>query len=99
MSVKFTRPAEQDLEEIGDWISQDDPIGAAEFIAELRAASKTLATHPRRYPVVAHRGDSEVRKMVHRRYLIFYRVRQGDVEVLRVAHGARDWGALMGEIG
>ena len=37
------------------------------------------------------------RKRVHGRYLILYRIRKTEVEVLRVVHSARNWAALLGD--
>jgi toxin ParE1/3/4 len=40
------------------------------------------------------RGEP-IRKRVHGDYLIFYRVRGRQVEIVRILHGARDWNALL----
>jgi plasmid stabilization system protein ParE len=46
---------------------------------------------------VARRAGGHVfRKLVHRDYLIFYRVSTADVEIVHVLHGARDWAGLLG---
>ncbi|MGZ8308155.1 MAG: type II toxin-antitoxin system RelE/ParE family toxin [Allosphingosinicella sp.] len=37
----------------------------------------------------------EVRKRIHDRYVILYRLLDKEVEILRVVHGARDWAALL----
>jgi plasmid stabilization system protein ParE len=41
------------------------------------------------------RSISGVRKKVHRRYLIFFRIEAGEVQILRIVHGSRDWAALV----
>jgi toxin ParE1/3/4 len=42
-------------------------------------------------------GPHEIRKRGHGRYLIFYRVLEKEVEILRIVHGARDWAALFAD--
>ena len=52
---------------------------------------------PSGFPIAEEFGASGVRKRVHGRYLILYRVHRSEVEVLRVVHGARDRASLPGE--
>lgn len=97
MKVRLTERALADLKAIARWIGPDNPARADSFSAELRRACLGLGSNPLRFPVADRIGDSEIRKRVHGRYLILYRVRIGEVEVLRVVHGARNWAALLGE--
>ncbi len=95
MKVRFTAPARADLEEIGDWIAQENAIRAASFTAEIRKACASLARHPRRYPIASAVSSGEIRKKTYRRYLIFYRILDQEVQVVRVVHGSRDWAAVI----
>jgi len=94
VKVRFTAPADVDLEAIGDWIAQDDPQRAASFVRELRKAAAALGRYPRRNPTLPG-GPVELRKKSYRQYLIFYRVLEMEVQILRVGHGARDWAAIL----
>jgi toxin ParE1/3/4 len=97
VKVGFADSAEADLEAIGNWIAEDDPVGAAAFLLQLRDRCLSLADKPNRFPVALHSGRNVVRKLVHRGYLIFYRVLADRVEIVHVLHGARDWASLTGE--
>lgn len=90
MKVRFTAPAEADLEEIGDWIAREDPERAASFIRELRGAAAGLGRDPRRCPAVPG-FNGQIRKKSYRQYLILYRVRGSEVQILRFVQGSRDW--------
>ncbi|MGO4872486.1 MAG: type II toxin-antitoxin system RelE/ParE family toxin [Roseiarcus sp.] len=46
MSVRWTRPALGDLEEIGDFIARDDSAAAAKTVATILDHAEALATHP-----------------------------------------------------
>jgi toxin ParE1/3/4 len=96
VKVRFTAPADADFEAIGDWIAQDDPQRAGSFIRELREAAAALGRYPRRYPTLPG-APAEVRKKSYRQYLILYRVREREVQILRVGHGSRDWTAILSE--
>ncbi|MFL6863572.1 MAG: type II toxin-antitoxin system RelE/ParE family toxin [Allosphingosinicella sp.] len=96
MKVRLTKPAEADLDEIVSWIAGDDPARADSFGAELWERCQSLASRPQRFPLALHASGFDVRKLVHRDYLIFYLVLDDRVEVLRIVHGSRNWGALLG---
>ncbi|HMG46450.1 MAG TPA: type II toxin-antitoxin system RelE/ParE family toxin [Allosphingosinicella sp.] len=96
MKVRFNASAEADLEAIGDWIAEDDPGRAASFVVELRERCLSLTDKPNRFPVARRTGGHVFRKLVHRDYLIFYRVLADRVDIVHVLHGARDWTGLLG---
>lgn len=84
--------AETDLENIVDYIAQDNPIRAEEFGLELRAKVLPLAQHPKLGRTGRPGLPAFLRELVaHRNYIIFYRVQDEarTVEILRVKHTAR----------
>jgi plasmid stabilization system protein ParE len=93
--VVFTLRAERDLEEIADFIAQDSPRRAGSFVNELREKALSLADAPHAFRLVSRFEASGVRRRVHGRYLIFYRVEAEVVLVLHVLHGARDYEPLL----
>ena len=42
----FSRLAEQDLDEIFDYIARDKPVAASNFVERLRSECSFLASHP-----------------------------------------------------
>jgi addiction module RelE/StbE family toxin len=98
VKVSLSPEAQADLDEIARWIDDDNPERADTFVDELERACAGLGDRPLRFPAVPEiRHD--LRKRVHDDYLIFYRVRQEEVEVVRIGHGARDWTALLRDSG
>jgi toxin ParE1/3/4 len=83
------------LREIGLYIARDNPVRAETFVLELREVCHKVAAHPQSFPIVAHHRASGLRHRSHKRYVIFYRVGDDAVEIVRVLHGARDWGRLL----
>jgi toxin ParE1/3/4 len=90
MIVELTAAAEADLEAIGDYIAQDNPVRALSFVRELSRSCLELADMPEAWPIVPHYEHHGVRRRVHGRYLIFYRVAEGQIVVLHVLNGAMD---------
>jgi toxin ParE1/3/4 len=89
----FSPTSQRDLNEILDYIAQDKPGAAIRFVETLRESCRRLSQHP-------HLGEdcsdlrAGMRRLAVRGYLIFYRLGEDKVEILRVLHGARDWPSL-----
>ena len=99
MRVVWTRPAEIDLEQISDYIAADSPGRAVSFVDEIIEAGDALADMPRAFPLAPRLEHRGVRQRSYGRYLILYRVTPEAIEILHVAHGARDYiRALFGDL-
>lgn len=95
MIVELTAAAEADLEAIGDYIAQDNPVRALSFVQELSRSCFELADMPEAWPIIPRYERHDVRRRVHGRYLIFYRVEEGRIIVLHVLNGAMDVEAIL----
>jgi toxin ParE1/3/4 len=95
MNVVFAPDAEADLERIGDYIAQDNPVAAVTFVISLRRHCEALAEFPKRFPLAPRYEHTGVRRMAHGDYLIFYRVAAEQVEILHILHGAQDYEPLL----
>ena len=95
MRVLFANRSEADLAKIEDHIAADNPTRALTFVRELRASCLVLAQGPRAYPVIGVYRRRELRRKVHRNYLILYQLRESDVVIVRILHGARDYHRLL----
>ncbi len=91
-SIVWRPIAEADLDNIVDYIAQDNPIKAEEFGQELRAKVLPLAQQPR----IGHTArpglpDFLRELVVYPNYIVFYRVLDDarTVEILRVKHAAQ----------
>jgi toxin ParE1/3/4 len=89
MRFRFSRLAEVDIEEIGDFIARDNPRRAVSYIEELRIRCRKLAEFSEAAPARSTLGNG-VRVAVFGRYLILYVAHQDVLEIRRVVHGARD---------
>jgi toxin ParE1/3/4 len=84
--VVFALSAEGDLDSIARHIAQHNPSAALDLIFELRVRCRSLSDFPMR----GRRYNAIYRTLVVAPYLIFYRVEDDVVAIVRVLHGAQD---------
>lgn len=86
--LRRTARAEQDLIDIGTYVSQYNPNAAERLVGRLEDASLALARNP--YLGMAR---SDIRPSLRHfpvgNYLILYRVIEGGAEIVRYVHGRR----------
>ncbi len=91
MRLRWTRRAERDLDEIAGYIGQDSPAAAARVVLELiDHVEASLPGHP----AIGRPGRVlGTRELVigGLPYIVPYRVRENDIEILRVLHTSRRW--------
>ncbi|PWU17330.1 MAG: type II toxin-antitoxin system RelE/ParE family toxin [Verrucomicrobia bacterium] len=101
--VLFSGLAEEDLDQIEDYIAERDPAAAARVRTSIVEQSIRLGTMPEIGMAQRHSVSKEeigVRLWPvprYRNYLILYRIELQRVRVLRVLHAAQDWARFFGE--
>jgi len=91
MKLVVRQAAEDDLDDIAEWIAKDNVLAAREMVARIRDQIGYLETDE-----LVHRGRpgfiDGTRELLEYPYIIVYRVdeRKKIVTVLSIVHGARD---------
>lgn len=98
-TVVFNPVAVTDLEEIIDYIAQDNPAAAQNVREDILETAGSLGHHPDlgirpRFSAPRFKGIRFLPAREYPVYLLFYRELADEVEVLRVLHGARNLPAL-----
>jgi len=91
LKVFFSALAERDLDEVYEYVALDNADAAAETVLRVIDATDGLAA----YPNIGRPGRVPgTRELVigGTPFIAAYRVRENEVTVLRVLHGARRWG-------
>ena len=90
--LRYLPAAVDDLISIFDWIADDSPARAADFLAKLDQVIGSLAMHPflGRIPKDDKLKSLGYRVLAIESFLAFYTVRGKTVEIHRVVHGSRD---------
>ena len=102
LPIFFTALAEEDLDQIEDYISAYDPAAAARVRAAIVQQSVQLGNTPQKGMTLREpHSDEEIGVRLwpvtrYRNYLILYRVEAQQLRVLRILHAARDWSRFFG---
>ena len=99
--VIFAKPAETDLDEIADYISErlGAPIAARNMLLAIRKTAHTLSFSPQGHPKV--RDDRLAAKGYRwigiKNYIAFYTIdeQKKTVNVERILYGRRDWQRIL----
>jgi antitoxin ParD1/3/4/toxin ParE1/3/4 len=86
----LTPEADQDLDDIWEYIAQDDIEAADRWDAKLRNAFRMLARNPSAGHTRKDLTDQPVLFWPLGKYLIIYRIQSDEILILAVTQGARD---------
>lgn len=88
--LSFSERALLDLEEIHDYIADDNVTAALNFINRLKSRCSELTS----FPGIGRKREeikTGYRSICEGEYVIFYRLKIADeIEIVRVVHGKRD---------
>lgn len=88
-----TLQARQDLLDIGEYIAQQNPDAAVDFLDELETKFQRLAANARIGQLCANLAPdlpAELRQFPFGNYVIFYRPLDDGIVIYRILHGRRD---------
>ncbi|MBI5815225.1 MAG: type II toxin-antitoxin system RelE/ParE family toxin [Nitrospinae bacterium] len=90
--LRYLPAAYDDLVSIFDWIANDYPAKAAEFVSELDKRAGALGSHPflGRIPRDEKLKNAGYRVLIIESFIVFYVVRGKTVEIHRVVHCSRN---------
>lgn len=91
LALYITRRAAAEIERHADWWSKNRPAAPGAIRKDLRAVFRVLKEHPGIGAAVVEASSRDVRRFYVDRihYWVYYRVRDGRLEVLSVWHSAR----------
>lgn len=91
MQIKWTRTAANDLNEIEEYISKENPIAAIEQILKiLNQVEELLSVHPE----IGRNGrvkNTQELVIVETKFIAIYRIEENNIYILRILHGAQLW--------
>ena len=96
-TVRLLRAAEEDLNDIIEYIAADNPSAAAAVLDRIENDLRLLSQQPQlgRIPEEEDLVRMGYRFLIVRDYLIFYTLEERAVLVHRIVHGARDYLRLL----
>jgi len=93
--VRWSLTAGNDLQDIEDFIARDSVLHAITFVDRIVESADTLLKNPHIGRIVPEFGRPDLREVIFGNYRIVYLLKDDEVFILRVVHGARDLLALV----
>ena len=87
--IEWSSKAENDLNEIIDYIAQDSLEYALSFYEQVREKVENLIKFPRMGRIVPELDEPNIRELILRNYRIIYRIFEKEVQIVRLFHGSR----------
>ena len=89
MKVNWTQKGRQRLQQLYDYIADDQPANALQFIDQITRRAEKLAAHPRSGEIVSKYQRDDIREIYEGRYRIIYRILTDRIDILTVRHSGR----------
>lgn len=91
--------ARLDMEQIFDYVAVDlcNPTAALGLINDFEKAFANVCAFPESCPIINNEyvKDKSLRKLVVNHYIAFYRIRENEIQVIRVLYGMRNYEMLL----
>ena len=90
MKLVLSKLAKEDLLETWDYIAVHDEVAADRYIDYLRERALELLDFPELGRLRSEIA-SDLRSLLARNHLLFYRIQANEIQILRILHGSRDF--------
>jgi len=87
--IEWSSKAENDLNEIIDYIAQDSLEYALSFYEQVRERVENLIQFPKMGRIVPELDEPNLRELILRNYRIIYRISGKRIQIVRIIHGSR----------
>jgi plasmid stabilization system protein ParE len=88
LSISYAVPARADIDDLYRTIAKDNLRAAREVVAAIEAAVELLSQYPYKSRRTRQCGMRAL-PLSRYPYIVFFKIRRGELEVLHVLHGAR----------
>lgn len=89
MRVIWSTQSLNDLDAIYEYIAKDSPIYAQRVIERMISRGEQLGTFPKSGRKTPEMNRSDIREILEGSYRIVYHIKEDEIEILTVLHGAR----------
>ena len=94
-NIEYSKEAKEDLIKIKQYIKYNlqESETANKLISKIRKSIKTLNDNPEIYAIIDDEiiRKLEIRKLIVDNYIVFYRIKNDSIEIVRIMYGRRNW--------
>ena len=94
-TIKIFPKAQNDIESIYIYISKTlfNEKAALDFLDELEKSLDVISQFPESFPLIENElvNDTTLRKLLVKKYIVFYRLKYNEIQVIRVLYGMSNY--------
>ncbi len=94
-NIEYSKESKEDLIRIKQYIKYNlqEPEIANKLISNIKKSIKTLKDNPEIYTIIDDDmiRKLEIRKLIVDNYIVFYRIKDDSIEIVRIMYGRRNW--------
>ncbi len=94
-SIEYSKEAKQDLIDIKRYIKYNlqEPAIAQKLISKIKTELDKLKNDPEIFSIIDDDfiKKLEIRKLIVDNYIVFYRIKNNNIQIVRVMYGKRNW--------
>ena len=94
-NIKYSIESKQDLIRIKQYIKHNlqEPEIAEKLISKIRKEISNLKNNPEIFAIIDDDliKKLEVRKLIVDNYIVFYRIKDNNIQIVRIMYGRRNW--------
>lgn len=94
-NVEYSEESKQDLIGIKQYIKYNlqEQETAQKLISKIRTEINNLKCNPEIYAIIDDEliNKLEIRKLIIDNYIVFYRIKNNNIEIVRIMYGRRNW--------
>lgn len=87
MKIAWTERAREDIFFIGLYKKKFSPVGATEFIRDIRKRIAFLTENPRIGRMIPEINNPDIRELLYKRYRVVYRIKPEQIDILTIFEG------------
>jgi addiction module RelE/StbE family toxin len=93
--IEYSKEAKQDLIGIKQYIKYNlqEPETAEKLISKIRNEINNLKLNPEIFTIIDDDfiKKLELRKLIVDNYIVFYKIKNNNIEIVRIMYGKRNW--------
>jgi len=94
-NIEYSKESREDLIGIKRYIKYNlqEPETAQKLISKIRSEIDNLKSDPQIYAIIDDDfiKKFEIRKLIVNNYIVFYRIRNNNIQIVRIMYGRRNW--------
>lgn len=98
-NIEYSKESKEDLIGIKQYIKYNlqEPETAQKLISKIRKEISSLKHNPKICSIIDDDliKKLEIRKLIVDNYIVFYRIKNDNVEIVRIMYGRRNWISLL----